>query len=519
MKFLLGLSLFFLFACSSDKKPKNIILIIGDGFGPQQLSLLESYAKFSKNSSYKASSSHLVKLVSKYKAGMGLSFTNPLKALVVDSAASATHLATGKLTYPQMVGVDLEGKDLETVLEKAKSLGKKTALITDTRVGHATPAAFAAHVPHRSMENTIVEQMMEVAPDILLGGGLRHFLPKDFESSEKFSEYQALFPVGLRLKGKRKDGLVLLDKAKEKKYELVFSKDQLKNAKTDRLLGLFSTSGMPNMLEMTSNKLDAQRIPTLLEMTQMSLEKLSHSPKGFFMMVESGQIDWAAHANDAGMMLAQLLHFDQVIEYIVEWAQKNEDTLVVLVGDHETGSFGLSYHFGSDFAADLPSEKNPALSSEGEGGVIDFGQLSILDRLKLQTSSLEDISKTFLNYPLEDRTGAKLCEIHNQYNSGFELSLDECNIILSTWTTFSKQGNTFKKLFDDYYYEFSSNYNRLPGLMARSLAGRQNIVWGTGTHTSTPIPVYSWGSRFYQNKLSGFTSHDKIGQVLLEAIE
>lgn len=65
------------------------------------------------------------------------------------------------------------------MLELAKKQGKATGLITDTRVTHATPAGFAAHVAHRSSEYEIAEQMIEGKADVVMGGGLRHFLPAE----------------------------------------------------------------------------------------------------------------------------------------------------------------------------------------------------------------------------------------------------------------------------------------------------------------------------------------------------
>ena len=80
---------------------------------------------------------------------MGISLTYPSVALVADSAASGTQLATGQFAGSEMIGADKDGNPVETVLEKAIKTGKSTGLVSDTRLTHATPAAFAAHQPHR----------------------------------------------------------------------------------------------------------------------------------------------------------------------------------------------------------------------------------------------------------------------------------------------------------------------------------------------------------------------------------
>ena len=139
---------------------KNLILMIGDGMGPQQIGLLELYAREAPNSIYKGKQTGISKFA---QSGlMGMSMVNPYDAIVVDSACSATQLAIGKLAPSEVVGLDASGNPQETLLEKAKRLGKATGLVSDTRLTHATPAAFASHQPHRSLENDIAEEMLNV---------------------------------------------------------------------------------------------------------------------------------------------------------------------------------------------------------------------------------------------------------------------------------------------------------------------------------------------------------------------
>lgn len=132
--------------------------MIGDGMGPQQVGLLESYAKLAPNSIYKGKPTALYQLAQ--DGVIGSSLTHPDDAIVVDSACSATMLATGISTGSEVIGIDPDGNSIETVLEKAKRMGKATGLVSDTRMTHATPAAFAAHQPHRSLENEIASDML-----------------------------------------------------------------------------------------------------------------------------------------------------------------------------------------------------------------------------------------------------------------------------------------------------------------------------------------------------------------------
>ena len=127
---------------SSSGKIKNVIMMIGDGMGPQQVVLLQDFAAHSKTDIYKNRESALELFA--YSGQVAFSSTTPVGGLVVDSACSATQLATGKPALSEVVGLDIEGNSTETILEMAKAAGKSTGLISDTRITHATPAAFAS---------------------------------------------------------------------------------------------------------------------------------------------------------------------------------------------------------------------------------------------------------------------------------------------------------------------------------------------------------------------------------------
>ena len=134
-------------------KVKNLILLIGDGMGPQQMGLLTSYANQAPDTIYADRKTALEKAME--QGVIGLIRTSPPGVLVTDSAAAATQLASGVAAGAEMVGIDAAGDRVETILEKAKAAGKAVGLVTDTRLTHGTPAAFAAHRPHRSEENAI----------------------------------------------------------------------------------------------------------------------------------------------------------------------------------------------------------------------------------------------------------------------------------------------------------------------------------------------------------------------------
>ena len=103
--------------------------------------------------------------------------------MVVDSAAAATQLATGQFAGSEMIGINYRGERVETIVEAAHRVGKSAGLVTDTRITHATPAGFAAHQPNRNMENEIAVDMLGNRVEVMLGGGLRYWVPAGGERS------------------------------------------------------------------------------------------------------------------------------------------------------------------------------------------------------------------------------------------------------------------------------------------------------------------------------------------------
>ena len=143
-----------------------------------------------------------------------LSRTNPADTLVVDSACSATQLAIGAPTLSEVIGIDADGNPAETILELAARRGKSTGLVSDTRLTHATPASFAAHVAHRDMENEIAVQMLENGVDVMLSGGARHFLPQKVnEKGAAYDKWVKRTDNAFNVKSKRTDNRKPLERS------------------------------------------------------------------------------------------------------------------------------------------------------------------------------------------------------------------------------------------------------------------------------------------------------------------
>lgn len=519
-----GIAGFLLLGCSTlaektsaPPEVKNVIMIIGDGMGPQQVGLLLSYARQAPHGVLKDRKTALDRMLENGR--IGISLTYPDGALVTDSAASATQLASGKFAKAEMVGLDAEGHSAENIIEKAKRWGKATGLVSDTRITHATPAAFAAHETHRSHETSIPEGLLASNADVMLSGGLDYWLPKAAAENDSavHQEMEAIAERAFKINSLRKDDKNLLDTAKKQGYRLVFNTRQLQQA-SGKTLGLFAGSGMSDGIVESRNRLDANHTePTLAEMSEQALKILEHDQRGFFLMIEAGQIDWASHRNDTGLLLHEMLRFDAMLHKVLDWVGEREDTLLIVTADHETGGFGFSY-----------SNKNIPAPKPLASGLIfkpnfNFGRPEILDQLYAQKLSYHEIFAEFDALPPPQRTPAALAERVNRHTE-FKIDAGEAESILATETDANgrpaypslkaKTGPQLKAKSAFFVYTNDSREN----LLAEVVGLKQQTVWASGTHTSTPVFVFAKGNQQAIEPFANILHHTDIGRLTIEAL-
>ncbi len=503
-------------------KIRNVILIIGDGMGPQQLGMLFAYAHLAPGSTV-PDRTPAIELMTRQGA-VALVRTEPYGAVVVDSAAAATQLASGEMAGSEMIGANYLGESVPTVLEIAKQMGKSTGLVSDTRITHATPAAFAAHRPHRSMENEIASDMLENQVDVLMSGGLRHWVPQIVNDKGSPAYLAVVQMIGglFEPSSKRKDNRNLLVEARQN-YRLVFDRTALAEVKEGRVLGLFANSAMDDAIA-ERNTLDSEdrTQPTLAEMTGKALEVLSQNPEGFFLMVEGGQIDWCGHNNDAGCMLQELLQLDDAVRIAFQWARERDDTLVLVTADHETGSFGFSYSGTS-----LPG-------SETLGGDVfqgaafkpnfNFGAAEVLDHLHGQKQSFFQFFSKFDALGEREKTAEKLMQIVNESVAPFSITLAEATEILTRMPNRQYAQDhpylgtkTVPKMPDqEAFYVYGEN-SRLDHL-GHILGVQQSVVWGTGTHTNTPVALITYGPAAGTQRFTGFLHATDVGKGMIAIV-
>lgn len=271
--------------------------------------------------------------------------------------------------------------------------------------------------------------MLEIGPDVMLSGGIRHWIPKSTnDKGDTYKQLEEMTQGSVRLKSKRKDDRNLLAEAADKGYSLAFNRGMMESASGDKLLGLFSYSGMADGIVNSQTKNSSERTePTLEEMTKKALSILEKDEDGFFLMVEGGQIDWAAHSNDAGTMLHEMIKFDDAVNTVYEWAKGRDDTIIIVTADHETGSFGFSYS-----SAPLPEpQKRPgdAFKTRDYKPNFNFGSFDILDGLYNQKLSYYNIFEAYGDLPEEKKNAKGLMEIVNA-NSDFPITEEQAERVL-----------------------------------------------------------------------------------------
>jgi alkaline phosphatase len=300
----------------------GIILFIGDGMGAVHRQAAQWLAWGTEGS-----------LAMDSLPVYGMAETSAADSEITDSAAAATALASGIKTNYEYVGVDTDGRPVETILEQAQAQGWTVGLVTTVQLAHATPAAFAAHVDDRNEMLEIAAQMMALEINVLLGGGEDDFLPTSTEGC---------FPS----KGQRLDGFNLVLEAQDEGYLLVCTAEQLlavDTTETTHLMGFFGDEEMSQPYS-----------PSLAEMTRVAIEILSQDPDGFFLMVEAGQIDWESHANNAYESMVLTVGLDAAVTVAQVYALSEPNTLIIVTADHETGGMSLNLDGSGSYKVDGP---------------------------------------------------------------------------------------------------------------------------------------------------------------------
>lgn len=406
---------------------KNVIWVIGDGMGPEIMGFFMQGVRYADLKGYPDKVSHLEKMMN--NGSWGLYFNNTYDTIVTDSAASATQMATGQKSHPELVGVAHDGSSPKTLLELAKEKGKSVGIISDAYITDATPGGFTAHVPARGMKMDIARQQIAFGADVISGGGLKYFSTGE--------------------------NARLLEVAKLKGYRVALNKKELSQIKSGKLLGLFSDAGMPLSIELYKHP----QVPTLTEQTKKAVELLEKNKEGFVLMVEAGKIDWTAHANDMGAMLAEMKNLDELLAFVMKYADEHPGTLVYLNADHDTGLGAFTYHhIGWHNLLSMRTTQGEAIYA-GDTNYVPF---KIFKSFEKQTGGLWALQEELSRMPAEKRP-PEYVKKRLEEVLGEPLDMSEF-----------------------------TNLDDVPGIF-RQLDEKRGIIWATQNHSSSALLSVAYG--------------------------
>lgn len=456
------LTFLLLFVCAgifAQGKAKYVFYFIGDGMGADQVNATEMYLA-ERNGVIGTQS-----LVFTQFPIMSVANTYSKTNSVTDSSAAGTALATGEKTYNGAIGVDFEKKPINSVAVRAKNAGKKVGVITSVSVDHATPAAFYAHQPNRSMYYEIATDLVKTGFDFYGGAGFlkpttnfdKKEMPSIFPQFEEggYTVYRGLNAYN---EGTKRGRTILIQEEQATQSDLVYA--------IDRKEGDLS----------------------LKDITKAAISELSKSKKGFFLMAEGGKIDWSCHDNDAATTFHEVMDMDDAVAEAYAFYKKHpKETLIVVTADHETG--GLSLGTGK-YALNLQALQYQKVSS---------GELSKL---------MGSLRKEKQNHVTWEDMKAFLGEY-----MGF-------------WTKLDLNWDQEKKLRDEFEHSFVNNkkvfeesmYAKTEPLAARAKEVMSDIAmlsWASHSHSANYVPVYAIGvgAELFKGRVNNVEIPRKIAQA------
>ena len=433
-----------IYSSASDASPKYVFMFIGDGMSAPQTNAAQVFE--GTNVSGQVA---IEPLTFTQFPVVGLQYTQDSTSFCPDSASTATSLSSGYKTHSGVIGMGVDKVTAsESIAEKVKDqLGWKVGIISTVTINHATPAAYYAHIANRNDYYDIGLQMAESGFDFFGGGSVNKA-----DDGDK-SIYQVLEENGYLVTNDYDTILSLNDKSgKVYAYSPVLQDD----------------GAMPYAIDATEDQL------TLSDFVKKGIEVLDND-NGFFMMVESGKIDWAGHANDAVANIHDTLELDKAVEVALQFAYQHPDeTLILVTGDHETGGMTIGYAAtGYDTAFDiLRAQKcsyvafDEMVAEEKAAGTLTFERLMemVEENFGLTAPGTENEIPALV---LNEYEYAKLQKAYEDDMSG------------------NTEGYEESLLY--------GGYNAISVTLTHIINNKAGIGWTSYAHTGLPVPVYAYG--------------------------
>lgn len=421
-----------------EPRAKYVFYFIGDGMGVSHVTLAKLYADSVLHDSMAMSFTRF--------PVTSLSTTYAHNRYVTCSAAAGTALSTGTKTSINTIGLTYDRTDtLYSIAKKFKEAGKKVAILTSVSIDHATPAAFYAHFGSRGSYYDIAKQLLKSNYDFFASGGF-------------------LEPYGTKTDS---NAVSVYELGKVRGCQFTSSLTEV-----DSLVAAGAKSivySAPNPAPSSTLQYEIDRSESdisLADITRKAIEVVDN-PNGFFIMVEGGKIDWAAHDNDAATVIHEVLAFARAIDVALEFYKKHpHETLIVVTADHETGGLSIGNRENKyDFHVKL---------------------------LHYQTASEERLHKLIAEFK-EQNPKAKFDDLLKFLADKTGLSKDiELN------------ENDIKMLKDAYNVAFKglksnekttySETDPISKVSIQILNSKAAVGWTSGSHTGQPVPVFAIGS-------------------------
>lgn len=441
-------------ATITDTKPKNIIMIVGDGMGPAFTSAYRYFNDDPNTPEIEAT------VFDRNFVGTSSTYPAPESGYITDSAASATALATGVKTYNAAIGLDVNRQPVQSVLEYAKQSGKKTGVVVTLQINHATPASYLAHNVHRYNYNAIADSYLDdgIKADLYFGGGWQYFIREDRHLVNEFIQ----------------SGFHYIDKYSE-----------INTIPANKpVLGLFADTGLPWALDDTNKH-------RLSMMTKAATKHLENE-NGYFMLVEGSQIDYGGHARDIAAAMAEMDDLAKTLEYLETYVQAHPDTLVVITADHSTGGLTIGKKTGR-------SDAN-----------INSKYLWKPEYLRSMTMSPAAIAKQFTDNTLSAEQMAELLSFDITTADMENLIQAKLNdhAMMMKFTALNAEAKKAQRK--------PRAYQAVLNVITKIIDEKTNTGWGSisasGTHTGIDVPVFAFGKG--SELFNGFQDNTDIAKKI-----
>lgn len=341
--------------------PKNVIFMIGDGMGFNTLDLYNLH--YRNSTGYQVSRGgakahnkpqpgfqrwpHVAQstyaAIGSYNTQVNWSSVVGANGVPTDSAAAATTMASGHKTFQGVVGMDVLQRPVENLTERAKQLGRSAGVVSSVPYSHATPACYVAHEPQRSSYHNITNQMLKSQLGVVIAPGHPLFDNNHKRQSRPDYTYISESDWTALRGGKTPFSFI------EKKNDFTKLARTNRNYQGKRIWGIPQVAstlqqGRDSRAGKSTNETVGQtprnNVPTLSDLALGALNVLDDNPRGTFLMIEGGAIDWSGHANESARIIEETAEFVKAIDDVATWVEKYsswEETLLIVTADHETG--------------------------------------------------------------------------------------------------------------------------------------------------------------------------------------